>query len=371
MTRLAVLFLVLLRLAIGWHFLAEGAQKIPPKYYVWAGLQPVSKPFSSAGYFRAAPGPLGKGVPLLSGDAEEEALSLLVPLPIARGADPATDKPQERVPPGLNKAWQEYLKRFIAFHKLDEGQRQRAEAVLEQSKARVVLWLEYMPPADLAVRETDKLYPENTSEQTRHYTSGEVKRRMSMAERVAEYRTKIADIRDTTERKLWLFGKDVEGARLRSAQAEVAGLRQGLLSDLDKQTKAYKESLDKLLTKEQKDEGQLTLQPETTPVGYVDLVTPWALTAIGACLLLGLFSRLSAFLGAGFLLLTCLAIPALPWLPAPMMSEGSYLFVNKNVIEMLALLVLASLPTGRWFGADGILYAIGGLFRGKKAGPAS
>jgi hypothetical protein len=47
-----------------------------------------------------------------------------------------------------------------------------------------------------------------------------------------------------------------------------------------------------------------------------------------------------------------------PWLPVSPKAEGNYLFVNKNVIEMLALLVLATLPTGRWFGFDAILSRI-------------
>jgi len=50
-----------------------------------------------------------------------------------------------------------------------------------------------------------------------------------------------------------------------------------------------------------------------------------------------------------------LAMPALPYLPESPKSEGHYLYVNKNIIEMIALLALASLQTGRWAGLDGIL----------------
>ena len=38
----------------------------------------------------------------------------------------------------------------------------------------------------------------------------------------------------------------------------------------------------------------------------------------------------------------------------PPMTEGNPLFVNKNVIEMLALLVVAAHPTGRWLGLDAL-----------------
>jgi uncharacterized membrane protein YphA (DoxX/SURF4 family) len=68
-------------------------------------------------------------------------------------------------------------------------------------------------------------------------------------------------------------------------------------------------------------------------------------------------TRTSAWLGAGFLLLTYLTVPPWPWLPAVGPSEGSYLFVNKNLIELLALCVLATTYSGRWFGLDGVLSA--------------
>ena len=69
----------------------------------------------------------------------------------------------------------------------------------------------------------------------------------------------------------------------------------------------------------------------------------------------GLFSRLSSFAAAGFLLLTVLTQPSLPWIPAPPNSEGNYLVINKNVIEMVALLVLMTTRSGRWFGLDAIV----------------
>src|SRR5262249_32164488 len=65
--------------------------------------------------------------------------------------------------------------------------------------------------------------------------------------------------------------------------------------------------------------------------------------------------RINCVLGGLFLLCTYLAMPAFPWLPAPPQNEGNYVFINKNVIEMLALFVLATMKTGRWFGADGVL----------------
>src|SRR5262249_57167930 len=82
------------------------------------------------------------------------------------------------------------------------------------------------------------------------------------------------------------------------------------------------------------------------------------LAILGLCLLFGLFSRTACVLAAGFLLMTSLCVPPWPWLPVAPNTEGYYAFVNKNVIEMLALLVLATTASGRWFGLDALIHAI-------------
>lgn len=87
----------------------------------------------------------------------------------------------------------------------------------------------------------------------------------------------------------------------------------------------------------------------------IDRVTMWFLVAVGACLMGGLLTRLACVLAAGFLVMTYLAHPAFPWYPLPPMTEGNPVFINKNVIEALALLTLACYPTGRWLGLDALV----------------
>jgi uncharacterized membrane protein YphA (DoxX/SURF4 family) len=87
----------------------------------------------------------------------------------------------------------------------------------------------------------------------------------------------------------------------------------------------------------------------------LDRVTMWFLVAVGTLLIAGLFTRLVCLLGAGFLVMTYLAHPAFPWYPLPPNTEGNPLFVNKNVIEALALVTLAMYPSGRWLGLDAIV----------------
>jgi uncharacterized membrane protein YphA (DoxX/SURF4 family) len=92
-----------------------------------------------------------------------------------------------------------------------------------------------------------------------------------------------------------------------------------------------------------------------TLIDMLDWSTRWFLLVVGCLLMVGLFSRLSCFAAAVFLLLTVLTQPSLPWIPAPPNSEGNYLVVNKNVIEMVALLALMTTRSGQWFGLDAIV----------------
>ena len=93
-----------------------------------------------------------------------------------------------------------------------------------------------------------------------------------------------------------------------------------------------------------------------------DLVTMWLLTLVGACLILGLFTRLASVGGLAFLLMVYLAAP--PWIGYfyAIPTEGSYLIVNKNLIEVAALVVIMLTGSGRFAGVDRIL---SGVFRRK------
>ncbi len=75
--------------------------------------------------------------------------------------------------------------------------------------------------------------------------------------------------------------------------------------------------------------------------------------AIGAGLMLGLFTRLSALAGAAFMLFVVLCQPSYPGVyPTDPPQLGHALLVNKDFIEMIALLVIASMSLGRWTGLD-------------------
>ena len=84
---------------------------------------------------------------------------------------------------------------------------------------------------------------------------------------------------------------------------------------------------------------------------WIDRSVKVALLLIGLSLLLGLFTRIGA-LGALFFLslFYLLYVPTLG-VPQPN-AEGSYLIVNKTLIEALAVVVLLAFNTGRIAGLD-------------------
>src|SRR5262245_22197472 len=127
-------FLILLRLAIGCHFLFEGLHKV---HSTWLGPTETNRPFNSEGFFREAGGPLGPVARQGVGDPDEDALARLTPLPAGQGR-----KDYERVPPPVGQEWDDYLKRFSAHFGLDERQADTANGKLEQSKEQLVRRLE-------------------------------------------------------------------------------------------------------------------------------------------------------------------------------------------------------------------------------------
>src|SRR5262249_31944516 len=138
MNRAATIFLVLLRLAIGWHFFTEGVQKI---ISVQTGETTTNRPFSSAGYFREAPGPAGSVMrSTVLGDPDDEALALLTV--VVPPGDSASLPPHKSMPPELRRRWAQLLDDYARHYGLSEDVvRRDGWAILDQSGDDVVLWL--------------------------------------------------------------------------------------------------------------------------------------------------------------------------------------------------------------------------------------
>jgi len=98
-----------------------------------------------------------------------------------------------------------------------------------------------------------------------------------------------------------------------------------------------------------------TIVSDPVLLSISDNVNMWGLTLVGASLLLGLFSRYTALIGMGFVILYYLFAPPFLGLEYSKPGEGSYLIVNKNLIEACALWIIYSFPTSHVIGLDRFL----------------
>jgi thiosulfate dehydrogenase [quinone] large subunit len=97
----------------------------------------------------------------------------------------------------------------------------------------------------------------------------------------------------------------------------------------------------------------LAANPATLDI--IDTLNIWGLILIGLGLIFGLFTRVALVGGIALLGLYYLSHPPLIGVEYAMPSEGSYLFVNKNLIEMVAMAVLLVFPSQEIAGLDGLI----------------
>src|SRR5439155_26435239 len=159
---------------------------------------------------------------------------------------------------------------------------------------------------------------------------------------IALHKQKLRQLEEIEEQGMPGFDQDVWKDNYRALKKDIVTQRTELLRDLNKPVEDTLAVARLRLNKTQRDLGPVPEPPAaTTNLDRINFVSRWGPTIVGVCLLIGLFTRTSCVAGAAFLLLFYLAMPSLPWLPANPRAEGHYLFINKNIIEMVALLTLA------------------------------
>lgn len=136
-----------------------------------------------------------------------------------------------------------------------------------------------------------------------------------------------------------------EEKRIRELHAEVVGPVKSLESQL------HRDARD-MLTAKQAAQGYVAAAPPGR-IDTINALTMWSLMILGVLLIVGLLSRTAAVLGGLLVLSFYLAMPPWPGVPQPPGPEHS-LFINKNLLEVLALFALAAVPTGKFFGIDAV-----------------
>ena len=327
---LRVFFLLTLRIAIGWHFLFEGLHKVHSRYI---GVTETNRVFTSEPYFAAGEGPLAEQM-------RKDYLGDPVAIYTARLTQPKPMTPEEfKKLPVEEQA--KLCPEFVAKELQSEDPKQRLN-----THSAFAGWVYGTTGRDTKVK----------------YVSGDVA--MTGPQRLKHIEILEKEFKGLEERQSAHMGRGdgVELGKTKTARTELLAAK----NDLAKDTDAFINELRKDLGLEpMKADGKEKMKE-------LDKMTAYAITAIGACILFGLFTPLACVAGAGFLAMTYLTHPTVPWLSLPPMTEGNPLFVNKNIIEALALLAIAVHPTGRWMGLDALwTWAFGKAFGPSDETPAN
>jgi uncharacterized membrane protein YphA (DoxX/SURF4 family) len=316
-------FMVMLRLAIGWHFLFEAGEKF------------TTPTWSSEPYLREAVGPLAEPFHELAGDRVKEDMQVTY------------DGHGEPVfPERLALEWNAYLDQFRSYYGLTEQQEREALAKYTQAKDKTLKFLA------VDTRPEKLSFPSAPPAEVQQ----------TVAQRIQLFEAKLKEARDAEENDVPQYGP-AGWAKVKEAKAEANRVRTGLKKDRDQQTAAMRDALRGVLDDQQKAKPAPEVSTQL-PVVYVsawslldwaDFLVKWGLLFVGIFLMAGFLTRTACVAGALFLLTFYLAMPPLPGMPDLPRAEGHYLYVNKNIIEMLALLMLATTRSGRWAGLDGLL----------------
>ncbi len=378
----AVVLLVVLRLGLGWQLLYEGLWKID--------TLKSSSPWSSDGYLKSAQGPMRNFFRAMTGDPDDKAWL------------------DEEL---VAQRWDQWKARFISHYGLDEKQAGRLNAMIDGASA-FVSPLDTLPEGvDFKAARLDGTISFDAKTKQlkvdgkKHLLASE---KATLEEQVADkegesfdkYRKALNDVFARASKlsykeralahlqgnpdnagniegrisQLQLYNEMVSRYEQKLASAKVA-FEMDHLNRVWSDTRAkgrelagpmmaldveLKEDALTMLTVDQLKKGPLPTP--WTPIKIVDTLTIAGLASLGILLILGLFTRFAAFSAAFMVFGFYMAMPPLPGVPDAPGPEHSFI-VNKNLIEVLALLALCFVPTGQWFGLDSLL---GKLFSGRK-----
>jgi uncharacterized membrane protein YphA (DoxX/SURF4 family) len=321
---LAALFIVLLRIAIGWHFLAEGSEK-------YKSIGRGKDAFSAEVYLRNANGPLAPYFRDLLPDADgRETLDLTK----------------------LKASWREDVVRVSDHFAFTEAQRSEASKVLDEAERWADQWFSA---------------PENEEKRKKYlHELDEVQRAESDPQAMS-----------------------FELERAQEARRSLDADRRGLIAPLAERGKALRDGVAKLATSEQVRGAKAALLSRVGPqsfsasdtdaikaaeaarpwtrLDWINFATTYGLIAIGICLILGFLTPLAALGAAAFLAMIYLSMPPWPGLPPNPRAEGHYFIVSKNLVELIACLVIATTPNGHWIGLDAPFF---GAARRRRLAPA-
>jgi uncharacterized membrane protein YphA (DoxX/SURF4 family) len=341
-----IVALVLLRLATGWHFYREGTKKLT--YDETTGKTRVS--FSAEPFLRQAVGPWAEWFKRDLPNFHDWEHLLVVP----RQGPTTTKDLAER------SRW------------LSEYNKRRTEA----QKAEKPLPIEYPPDAPYAAwaQKIDDDWQDATAafqavrglsdEQRAAAAAALHRRRQQLADYLASQENSFAD----WQHELWRLGSweaapeatelPFHDARIVEKRGETTASSGGWVAQVRSLEAALMADLRGVLNAEQAANPDMIASTDDAlgdaqerSLHRQNVAVTCLIIGVGACLLLGLFTRLAALGGIAFLCMVIATQP--PWVPGAVTTVFYY-----QLVEIAALGVLLASGAGRWAGLDFFLRAL-------------
>ncbi|MCC6494099.1 MAG: DoxX family membrane protein [Pirellulales bacterium] len=342
----------MLRLCGGWHFYREGTKKVDYDPHT----RRFSVSFSAEPFFRQAVGPVAEWVKDYLPSAYNWERYLAVP----RQVRPSTIEELE-----ARQKWdQEYAAR-------------RKEAAAKQQPLPVEFppYSPYYAWGDRIATSWQQAFErftaiEGLSDEQKEQAAAALRlRRQQLANYLASQNDAIAE----WEHELWRLQQlradagavDLPflGTRIEEKKAETTAASGEWIAQVQSIAQAFRTDLRGLLTDEQVGNGSIGSQVDAAlqdanerKLHFVNVAVTIVVTGVGVLLLLGLFTRLAAIVGIGFLLSVMATQP--PWVAGANNPVFYY-----QLVEIAGLIVLFATAAGRWAGLD---YIIHGLLSGRR-----
>jgi uncharacterized membrane protein YphA (DoxX/SURF4 family) len=309
---LTVLTLVALRLALGCHFLYEGVWKIKHR-----------DEFTAEPFLTQAKGPMADFFYAMVPDIDARHR-----LPVETDAHGKKSIDSS----GIAARWDEIRREFVDYYRPGDSADNAAPAAYERLE-----------------REAERTYNEFCDKLDRYLKAN--------LDDVVAYFGAIDRFENDKDRgQQAAFQKQRRWDRMMELRREAGKW----IKDIEAQESAFTSSLYSLLDEQQKQQGPV---PSSWNPFYwsrmeqINFAVTYGLTAIGVCLMLGFCTPLAALGGAAFMCFVVMTQPAFPGIyPPDPPVVGHALLVNKDFVEMMALLTVAASAAGRWGGLDYFLY---------------
>ncbi len=309
---LTVLALIALRLCLGCHFLYEGVWKIAHR-----------DEFTAEPFLTQAKGPLAPYFYAMVPDmAGRERLRI-----------EQTDKVRRINAEPIIARWNEIRKNMIDVLKPKDATDEKAQTAYKQLQS-----------------DAEKVYQESSQSLWRYCEDN--------VDDIAAYFGSLDRFENDSEKNQDApFQKERRWMRMTTLRGEA----NVWLREIEAREQDYLKALRDSLSKEQRaivDPTAADWRPWMwSQMQLLNFTVTVALTAIGACLILGLCTRLAALGGAAFMCFIVATQPAWPLIYPPASPEiGHALLINKDFIELIALLVISTTAVGRWGGLDFFLH---------------